>query len=71
MIITTIGWVWMGIVIGAIAGIVVSGILNSGKQADLEAEIHHLKFVRESLKDEIFRLDNQVKPKPRSKRRGK
>ena len=41
MIITTIGWVWMGIVIGAIAGIVVSGILNSGKQADLEAEIHH------------------------------
>ena len=41
MIITTIGWVWMGIVIGEIAGIVVSGILNSGKQADLEAEIHH------------------------------
>ena len=25
-------------------------------------------FVRDSLKEEIFRLDNQTKPKPRKKR---
>ena len=40
----------------------------SGKQADLEAENLHLIFVRDSLKEEIFRLENQVKPQPRKKR---
>ena len=67
----TIAWVWVGIVIGTVFGILVSGILASGKQSELEAENLHVKFVRDSLKEEIFRLDNQVKPKPRSKRRRK
>lgn len=71
MEIATIGWIWVGIVIGTVFGIIVSGILSSGKQSELEAENLHLKFVRDSLKEEIFRLDNQVKPKPRSKRRRK
>ena len=71
MEIATIGWIWVGIVIGTVFGIVVSGILSSVKQSELEAENLHLKFVRDSLKEEIFRLDNQVKPKPRSKRRRK
>ena len=71
MEIATIGWIWVGIVIGTVFGIIVSGILSSGKQTELEAENLHLKFVRDSLKEEIFRLDNQVKPKPRSKRRRK
>ena len=67
----TIAWIWVGIVVGTVFGILVSGILASGKQSELEAENLHLKFVRDSLKEEIFRLDNQVKPKPRSKRRRK
>ena len=71
MEIATIGWIWVGIVIGTVFGVLVSGILSSGKQSELEAENLHLKFVRDSLKEEIFRLDNQVKPKPRSKRRRK
>jgi|TARA_B100000287_G_scaffold403390_1_gene425187 anionic cell wall polymer biosynthesis LytR-Cps2A-Psr (LCP) family protein len=71
MEIATIGWIWVGIVIGTVFGIVVSGILSSGKHSELEEENLHLKFVRDSLKEEIFRLDNQVKPKPRSKRRRK
>ena len=71
MEIATIGWIWVGLVIGTVFGIIVSGILSSGKLSELEAENLHLKFVRDSLKEEIFRLDNQVKPKPRSKRRRK
>ena len=67
----TIAWICVVIVIGTVFGILVSGILASGKQTELEAENLHLKFVRDSLKEEIFRLDNQVKPKPRSKRRRK
>ena len=66
---TIIAWVWVGIIIGFVSGVTLVGMLATGKQADLEAENAHLKFVRDSLKDEIFRLDNQTKPKPRSKRR--
>ena len=36
--------------------------------AEIEAENMHLIFVRDSLKEEIFRLENQPKPKPRKKR---
>ena len=35
---------------------------------DLESELVHQRFVRDSLKEEIFRLDNQAKPKPRKRR---
>ena len=68
MDITIIGWVWLGIVVGALIGITIIGILSSSKQAELESENLHLIFIRDSLKEEIFRLQNQVKPKPRKKR---
>jgi len=64
-----IGWVWVGIIIGSVLSILVCGILVSSRQSDLEAENIHLRFVRDSLKEEIFRLDNQVKPKPRKRRK--
>ena len=35
MEIATIGWIWVGIVIGTVFGIVVSGILSSGKHSEL------------------------------------
>ena len=68
MDITIIGWVWLGIVVGILIGITVAGILANNKQAELESENTHLIFVRDSLKEEIFRLENQSKPKPRKRR---
>ena len=65
---TIISWVWVGILIGFVFGIVLISMLSIGRQADLEAENMHLIFVRDSLKEEIFRLENQPKPKPRKKR---
>ena len=65
---TIIGWVWLGVIIGFILGVILISMMVSGKQADLEAENLHLIFVRDSLKEEIFRLENQPKPKPRKKR---
>ena len=47
----------------------VTNALDASKFGDLEAENLHLKFVRDSLKEEIFRLDNRVKPKPRKRRK--
>ena len=66
--ITIIAWVWVGIIIGFVMGVLLVSMLASGKQADLETENVHLIYVRDSLKEEIFRLENQSKPKPRKKR---
>ena len=68
MDIAIIGWVWLGIIIGAIVGFVLCGLMSQSKISELESELTHQKFVRDSLKEEIFRLDNQVKPKPRKRR---
>jgi len=65
---TIIAWVWVGILIGFVMGVTLISIMSSSKHADLEAENVHLIFVRDSLKEEIFRLENQVKPQPRKKR---
>ena len=67
--ITIIGWIWLGILVGAIAGFVLCSLLTQSKVSELESEIIHHIFVRDSLKEEIFKLDNQVKPTPRIKRK--
>jgi len=66
--ITIIGWIWLGILVGAIAGFVLCSLLTQSKVSELESEITHHIFVRDSLKEEIFKLDNQAKPKPRKRR---
>ena len=68
MDIATIGWVWLGIIIGIPLGLIVSVFLTQSKVSDLESEIVHHIFVRDSLKEEIIKLDNQPKPKPRKRR---
>ena len=68
MDITIIGWVWLGILIGVVAGFVLCSWLTQSKVAEMDAEISHHIFVRDSLKEEIFRLENQTKPQPRKKR---
>jgi Na+/glutamate symporter len=68
MEIAIIGWVWLGIVVGMLIGITVASIMANRKQVELEDENTHLIFVRDALSEEIFRLENQSKPKPRKKR---
>ena len=68
MEIAIIGWVWLGILIGVVAGFVLCSWLTQSKVAEMDAEISHHIFVRDSLKEEIIRLDNQPKPNPRKRR---
>ena len=68
MDIAIIGWIWLGILIGVIAGFVICSLMTQSKVSELESEITHHIFVRDSLKEEIFKLDNQAKPKPRKRR---
>ena len=65
----TIGWIWLGILIGVLLGFIVCAVLTQSRISELESDLAHLKFVRDSLKEEIFRLDNRVKPKPRKRRK--
>ena len=66
--ITIIGWIWLGILVGIPIGLIVSVFLTQSKINDLESELVHQRFIRDSLKEEIIRLDNQPKPQPRKKR---
>ena len=61
-------WVIVGIIIGSIGGVLTISLTTSGKIDDLENEIQDLRNQRQLLKEEIFRLSNQSKPKPRKKR---
>ena len=65
----TIGWVWLGIIIGVVAGVVASSFGAASKIGDLEAEIIQGRAIRDALKEEILRLENQPKPKPRKRRK--
>ena len=65
----TVLWVFLGIIVGLIAGIVTISMTTSGKIDDLENEIQDLRNQRQLLKEEIFRLSKpKSKPTPRKKR---
>ena len=57
-----VGWIWLGIFIGCLAGFFLCSMMTSSRNVELEAEISHHIFVRNALKEEIF------KPTPRKKR---
>ena len=71
MDLTILGWVWIGIFIGVIIGIVGTSIKLSKQITDLESELRDSRVVRDSLKAYILKLENQPKPKPRKHRRRK
>ena len=65
----TVLWVFLGIIVGSIAGIVTISLTTSGKIDDLENEIRDLRNQRELLKEEIHRFNiPKSKPTPRNKR---
>tara|TARA_R100001377_G_scaffold11680_2_gene5842 strand:+ start:252 stop:488 length:237 start_codon:yes stop_codon:yes gene_type:complete len=69
----TLGWIYLGMVLGFLAGYTVRGILDRTSRemveysTDIEQEIQHLIITRDTLKEEITKLGN--KPKPRKYRK--
>ena len=63
-------WVFVGIIIGAIGGVLAISLVSAGRLEDKEKEIQDLRTQRKLLKQEIFRLSkpNRGKPQPRKKR---
>jgi len=65
----TVLWVFLGIFIGSVGGILTISLLSAGKTEDLYMEIQDLRTQRQLLKDEIHRLNEpKSKPTPRKKR---
>ena len=65
----TVLWVFLGVIVGSVAGIVTISLTTSGKIDDLENEIQDLRNQRQLLKEEIHRLNKpKSKPTPRKKR---
>jgi hypothetical protein len=65
----TVLWVFLGIFIGSVGGILTISLLSTGKTEDLYMEIQDLRTQRQLLKDEIHRLnESKSKPTPRKKR---
>ena len=65
----TVLWVFLGIIVGSITGIVTISLTTSGKIDDLENEIQDLRNQRQLLKEEIHRLNKpKSKQTPRKKR---
>ena len=60
-------WILVGVFIGAPIGLVIGGMLCSGKVADLDMEIMDLRFQRKALREEID-IQTSPKPKPRNQR---
>ena len=66
----TILWVFLGIFIGSVGGILTISLLSAGKTEDLYMEIQDLRTQRQLLKEEIFKLSKpRQKPIPRKKRK--
>ena len=66
---TDVLWVFVGIIIGSIGGVLTISLVSSGKFEDLQNEVYDLRVQRELLKGEIERLNKpRRKPTPRKKR---
>jgi len=63
-----LGWVYLGLSIGVISGIIILGLFQAGRIKGLEREIDDLNFKNRILRGENERLSKRGKPQPRKKR---
>ena len=62
-------WVLVGIIIGAIGGVLGISLISAGRFEDKEKEIQDLRAQRGLLKEEIFRLSKPKRGKPQPRKR--
>ena len=66
-----LGWIYLGVVIGTITGIIVLGLFQAGRVESLERQISDLEFKNKILRGENNRLSKRGKPQPRKRRNWK
>lgn len=65
-----LGWIWIGILLGGTTATVISLLYSNKKINELEDQIKTLRGIRNVLKEELVKLNNNAKPKPRTRRKG-
>ena len=66
-----LGWIYLGLMLGSIGGVIGLSLFQVRNVADLKAEIRDLRLQRKLLKEEVFRLTKRGKPAPRKRRNWK
>ena len=62
-----LGWIYLGVILGCMGGVIGLSLFQVRNVADLKAEIRDLRIQRELLKKEIYRLTKRGKPAPRKR----
>ena len=63
-----LGWIYLGIGLGSIGGVMGLALFQGGKIASFKREINDLEFKNKILLGENERLSRRGKPQPRKKR---
>ena len=66
-----LGWIYLGIMLGGIGGIMALSMFTGPRMRDYESEISDLRLQRQLLKGEIERISKRGKPAPRKRRNWK
>ena len=63
-----LGWIYLGMMIGGIGGIMVLSLTSAAKYADMESQIINLNLKNKLLRDELSKSAFKGKPQPRKNR---
>ena len=66
-----LGWIYLGVAIGSITGVVGLGLFQAGKVTSLEREINDLNEEKRLLKAQLTKSYKRGKPQPRKRRNRK
>ena len=63
-----LGWIYLGLMLGSIGGVMGLALFQAGRIKGLEREIGDLEFKNRILRGENERLSKRGKPQPRKRR---
>ena len=66
-----LGWIYLGIMLGSIGGVMALLLFTGPRLREYESEISDLRLQRQLLKGEIERISKRGKPAPRKRRNWK
>ena len=66
-----LGWIYLGVMLGSLGGVIGLGLFQVGRVKSLEIEIEDLEFKNKVLRGENNRLSKRGKPQPRKRRNWK
>ena len=66
-----LGWIYLGLVLGSIGGVIMLGLFQVGRVESLERQISDLELKNRILRGENERLSKRGKPQPRKRRNWK